>query len=163
MTQLPPHHVPRPRLSDRCAGASVVVVEAAAGYGKTVFGAELVEAWGAVPIEVLLEPGEVSGDLLAARLRAAVARAGFTDAAEAMNASGADAAGAVDAMLDALRQESCAIIVDDAHHAARGAGQLIDRIAARVVSPQRFVVLARPAPGGKRAFASGGGSGTGRG
>jgi len=124
------------------------VVEAAAGYGKTVFGAELVEAWGAVPIEVLLEPGEVSGDLFAARLRAAVARAGFTDAAEAMNAAGADPVGAVDAMLDALRRESCAIIVDDAHHAARGAGQLIDRIAARVVSPQRLVVLARQLPEG---------------
>ncbi len=124
------------------------MVEAAAGYGKTVFGAELVEAWGAVPIEVLLEPGDVSGEMLAARLRAAVARAGFTDAAAAMNAAGADQVGAVDAMLDALRQESCAIIVDDAHHAARGAGQLIDRIAARVVSPQRLIVLARQLPEG---------------
>ena len=148
MSRLPPHHVPRPRLTDRCAGASVVVVEAAAGYGKTVLGAELVESWGAVPIEVLLEPDQLSGELLAARLRAAVARAGFTDAAEAMNAAGADPAGAVDAMLDMLREESCAIIIDDAHHAARSAGQLIDRIAARVVSPQRLVILARQLPMG---------------
>ncbi len=148
MSRLPPHHVPRPRLTDRCAGAAVVVVEAAAGYGKTVLGAELVEGWGVVPVEVLLEPGELSAGLLAARLRAAVARAGFTDAREAMSAAGADPAGAVDAMLDALREESCAIMIDDAHHAARDAGQLIERIAARVALPQRLVVLARGLPEG---------------
>lgn len=151
MSRLPPHHVPRPRLTDRCADAAVVVVEAAAGYGKTVLGAELVASWGAVPVEVLLEPGEASADLLAARLRAAVARAGFTDAHAAMNAAGADPTGAVDAMLDALGGEACAIIVDDAHHAARDAGRLIDRIAVRVAGAQRLVVLARYLPeGGER-------------
>lgn len=125
-----------------------MVVEAAAGYGKTVLGAELVASWGAVPVEVLLEPGEASAELLAVRLRAAVARAGFTDAHAAMTAAGADPTGAVDAMLDALRDEACAIVVDDAHHGARDAGRLIERIAARVVAAQRLVVLARRLPAG---------------
>src|SRR5438067_10160539 len=34
--RLPPHHIRRPRLTSQCLQASVVVVEAAAGYGKTV-------------------------------------------------------------------------------------------------------------------------------
>src|ERR1700760_247844 len=109
MGRLPPHHMPRPRLTDRCRGEDVVVVEAAAGYGKSVLAAELVDVWGAVPIEVLLEPEEVSAELLAARLRAGVARAGFLDAAASMVAAGADPAGAVDAMVAGLKGEACAI------------------------------------------------------
>jgi DNA-binding SARP family transcriptional activator len=150
MSRLPSHHVPRPRLTDRCAGAdvSIVVVEAAAGYGKSVLAAELVEVWGSVPIEVVLEPVEVSADLLAARLHAAVARAGFADAAGLMAQAGADPVGAIDAMVDCLQSESCAIVIDDAHNAARGAGTLIDRIASRIRPPQRLAVLTRRLPEG---------------
>ena len=46
MRRLPPHHVPRPRLTDRCADHQVIVVEAAGGYGKTTLGAELVDVGG---------------------------------------------------------------------------------------------------------------------
>jgi ATP/maltotriose-dependent transcriptional regulator MalT len=148
MSRLPSHHVPRPRLTDVCRDAQIVVVEAAAGYGKSVLGAELVGAWGAVPVSAVLEEGAESPELLVGRLRAAVARAGFVDAAEAMRASGEDSTGAVDAMLAALAGETCAIVIDDAHHAARDAGLLIDRIAGRLESPQRLVVLARRAPPG---------------
>lgn len=150
MSRLPPHHVARPRLTDQCRSedVTVVVVEAPAGYGKSVLAAELVEVWGAVPVEVLLEEGPISGALLAGRLRAAVARAGFRDAAGAAAAAGDDPAGAVDSMLAALAGESCAIVIDDAHHAARDAAVLIDRIASRVEPPQRVVVLARTLPAG---------------
>ncbi len=150
MARLPSHHIRRPRLTEPCRGDDVLVVvaEAAGGYGKSVLAAELVEMWGAVPIEVLLEEGGVSAELLAARLRAAVARAGFLDAAASMAAVGADPAGAVDAVLAALSDESCAIVIDDAHHAARDAGSLIDRIASLVAAPQRLVVLARRLPEG---------------
>jgi LuxR family maltose regulon positive regulatory protein len=150
MSRLPPHHIARPRLTDRCRDENVlvVVVEAAAGYGKSVLAAELVDTWGLVPVEVLLEEGPVSGRLLAGRLRAAAARAGFADAAGAMVSAGDDPAGAVDALTAALAGEPCAIVVDDAHHAARDAGVLIDRIASQVTAPQRLVVLARRLPPG---------------
>jgi ATP/maltotriose-dependent transcriptional regulator MalT len=150
MSRLPPHHIPRPRLTEPFAREEVpiVVVEAAAGYGKSVLAAELVDAWGAVPVEVLLEEGGVSAELLAARLRAAVSRAGFLDAAAAMAAAGADPAGAVDAMVSGLKGEACAIVIDDAHQATRNAGVLIDRIASLVESPQRLLVLARRLPEG---------------
>jgi hypothetical protein len=86
LSRLPPHHIRRPPLTTQCLGASVVVVEAGAGYGKTVFGAELTDIWRSVPIEVVLHEGGVPAELFAARLRAAAAHAGFSAAAKAGNA-----------------------------------------------------------------------------
>lgn len=123
-------------------------MEAAAGYGKSVLAAELVNTWQVVPVEVLLEEGGVSGRLLASRLRAAVARAGFVDAAGLMTAAGDDPAAIVDAMLGALAGEACAFVVDDAHHALREAGLLIERIAVRLEPSQRLIVTARQFPPG---------------
>lgn len=68
MRRLPPHHVPRPRLTDRCANYQVIVVEAAGGYGKTVLGTELVDRWRAVGIDVQVEHEGMTAPLLAARL-----------------------------------------------------------------------------------------------
>lgn len=147
-SRLPPHHIRRPRLTEACAGQRVVVVEAAGGYGKSVLGAELVDAAGLVPIWVLLEEGGVSAELLAGRLNGALAVAGLHDAAAAMARAGDDPPGAIDAALSALAGESCAILIDDAHHAERGAAILIDRIAAQVAAPQMLVVLARHLPAG---------------
>jgi ATP/maltotriose-dependent transcriptional regulator MalT len=127
----------------------VVVVEAAGGYGKSVLAAELVDAWGALAIWVLLEPGGVSARLLIARLRAAVARAGLTDAAAAMATVGDDPAGAIEAMLDALRDESYAIVIDDVQHAAPDAAALINRVVDGPPAPLgRAVVLGRYLPAG---------------
>jgi ATP/maltotriose-dependent transcriptional regulator MalT/DNA-binding SARP family transcriptional activator len=148
LSRLPPHHIRRPRLTTQCLGASVVVAEAGAGYGKTVFGAELTDIWRSVPIEVVLHEGGVPAELFAARLRAAAAHAGFSAAAAAMSGAGEDAAGAVDALLDALARERCAFVVDDAHHAERDAGRLIERLAERLQADQRLVVLARRLPAG---------------
>ena len=124
------------------------MVEAAAGYGKTVFAAELVDAWRSVGIEVALHEGGVPARLFAARLRAAVAQAGFSAAAATIAAAGEDAAGAVNALLGALAAERCAIVVDDAHHAGREAGALISRLAQQLHGDQRLVVLARRLPEG---------------
>ena len=109
--------------------------------------AELVDAWDALPIWVLLEEG-VSARLLVARLRAAVDRAGLSDTVAAMAAAGDDPIGAVDAMLDGLQGESCAIVIDDAHHADRDAARLLDRIANQPRGLVRLLVLARRLPVG---------------
>ena len=147
-TRLPSHHVRRERITSRCASSRIVVVEAAGGYGKSVLAAELVQTWGALPIWVLLEDGGVSERLLAARLRAAAARAGLRDAAAAMAAVGDDPSGAIDALLAGSEGESCAIVIDDAHHAESGAARLVARIADQLVDRQRLVVLARHLPPG---------------
>jgi ATP/maltotriose-dependent transcriptional regulator MalT/DNA-binding SARP family transcriptional activator len=145
---LPPYHVRRPRLTSPCMTASVVVVEAAAGYGKTVLGTELADAWRSVAVEVTLHEGGVSAQLFAARLRAAVQNAGFSEAATTMAEAGEDAAGAVEALVGALAAERCAFVVDDAHHAQRDAGLLIARLAEQLQPHQHLVVLARRLPPG---------------
>jgi ATP/maltotriose-dependent transcriptional regulator MalT/DNA-binding SARP family transcriptional activator len=146
MRRLPPYHVPRARLTERCAGHQVVVVEAAAGYGKSTLGAELVGEWRAVGIEVPLDHADMTAALLVARLHAAVLRVGFTEAAAA--AAGQDVTGAADAMISALADEPCVFIIDDAHNAASDAGALIDHIATQLVGEQRLLVLARHLPKG---------------
>jgi ATP/maltotriose-dependent transcriptional regulator MalT/DNA-binding SARP family transcriptional activator len=148
MRRFPPHYVPRPRLTDRCTDSQVVVIEAPAGYGKSVFGAELVDAWGVVGIDVELEPGGVPAPLFVSRLRAAVGRAGFTDAAAAALEAGDDLVGALDAMVATLAGEKCAFIIDDAHEAGSDAGALIARLAGRLEEAHRLVVLARHLPEG---------------
>ncbi len=146
MSSLPPHHIPRPRLSRECADHRVIVIEAAGGYGKTVLAAELVDFWSTVGIGVSLDYQGVTAPLLAARLRKAVHRAGFTDAAT--TASAPDPAGMVDALLESLAGESCAFVIDDAHNAGVEAAELIDYLAGSVAGQHRLVVLARQLPQG---------------
>lgn len=146
-SRFPPYHVRRARLSDGCDGHQVVVVEAAGGYGKSVFAAELVEHRQCVGIDVGLEHPGVSAPLLAARLHDAVARAGFTSAAVAAEGK-PDPVAVVEALLDGLAKEACALVVDDAHNLAGDAGQLLEHLAARLHAGQALVVLARQIPDG---------------
>ena len=148
MRSLPAYHVRRRRLTERCATERVVVVEAAGGFGKTVFAAELVDQWGLVGIDVTLHEGGMSAGVFVARFRAAVAAAGFTRAADDSASSPDDPTGALDLMVEALRDEPCAFVVDDAHHAERDAGVLIDRLASALRGDQRLVVLGRRLPAG---------------
>src|SRR5262249_31132678 len=48
----------------------------------------------------------------------------------------------------ALAAERCTFIVDDAHHAGRGAGLLIERLAEQLPPDQHLIVLARHLPPG---------------
>ena len=139
MRRLPPYHVPRPRLTERCADHQVVVIEAAAGYGKSTLGAELVGEWRAVGIEVPLDHAGITASLLVARLHATEAAA---------TAAGEDATAAADAMISALSSEACVFIIDDAHNASPDAGALIDHMATQLVGDQRLLVLARHLPKG---------------
>jgi len=147
MGRLPPYHISRPRLSKRCLDERVVVVEAGGGYGKSVLGVELVDAWRAVGIEVVFLTEGITGPLFAARLRAAVAKAGFSEAAAAM-ATADDPQATVDTALASLAGEQCAFVIDDAHYADRDAAHLIEHLASRIDGDQRLLVLARRLPDG---------------
>jgi DNA-binding SARP family transcriptional activator/ATP/maltotriose-dependent transcriptional regulator MalT len=148
MGRLPLHHVGRPRLTSLAVDAQVVVVEAAAGYGKTTLGAELVDGWRAVGIHVALLGGDVSAMGFVARLRSALARAGFTTAAGDMAAAGDDPVDAVDAAIAAVAGERCALVVDDAHVLRRDGAELLSRMAGQIEPDVRLVVLARRLPDG---------------
>ncbi len=148
MRTLPAHHIPRPRLATAVSQQRVVVIEAGGGYGKTTLAAEIVDAWGAVAVEVTLHEGTGSAALLATRLRSGIANAGFQAAAAGMAGAGDDTHGAVEAALAALAEEQCAFVVDDAHHAERDAAALIDWLAQTLRGDQRLLVLARRLPPG---------------
>ncbi|HEV8064795.1 MAG TPA: BTAD domain-containing putative transcriptional regulator, partial [Acidimicrobiales bacterium] len=122
--------------------------EAAAGYGKSVLAAELSDVWNLVGVDVQLDRGGVSAPLLVARLRAAVLRAGYTEAAAAAREAGEDLVGSVDAILDALAGENCLLVIDDAHEAGEDAAVLIDRIANELRGGERLLVLGRRLPKG---------------
>lgn len=147
MNRFPPYHVRRERLSQACDGHDVVVVEAAGGYGKSVFAAELVEHRRCVGIDVPLEHAGVTAPLFASRLHEGVARAGFTGAAAAAQGK-QDPLAVVDSLLDRLADEPCVFVVDDAHNLARDAAQLIEHLAERLETGQALVVLARQLPDG---------------
>ncbi len=147
MNRLPPHHVPRPRLTGRSAGYRVVVVEAAAGYGKTVLAAELVDYWRSVGIDVQSEHAGVTGPLFAARCHQAVRRAGFTEAAATAEGK-QDPLDMLDTLLASLGDEDCTFVVDDAHNVEPDGGQLIDHLANSLEGGQRLIVLARRLPPG---------------
>ncbi len=133
--------------SARCLDERVVVVEAGGGYGKSVLGAELVDAWRAVGIEVVFLTEGVTAPLFAARLRAAVAQAGFSEAAAAM-ATALDPQATVDAAVAALSKEQCAFVIDDAHYTTPDGAHLIEHLASRIGDDQHLVVLARRLPAG---------------
>ena len=147
MNRLPPHHVPRPRLTGRSAGYRVIVVEAAAGYGKSVLSAELVDHWRSVGIDVQLEHAGVSLSATGRSLlpgRPPVGVHGRGGAAEGKQ----DPVEVVDTLVDSLAAEHCTFVVDDAHHAEPDAGELIDHLARSLEGEQRLVVLARRLPPG---------------
>lgn len=125
----------------------MVVVEAAAGYGKTVLGAELLESWRSVGINVQFDPQGVSAELMAARLRAAVRLSGFSEAAAASEGE-VDAWAMVDVLAAALADERCTFVLDDVHCATADAAALIEHLSTRIVGEQRLVVLARQLPRG---------------
>lgn len=147
MGSFPPYHIPRPRLTDACRDAAVVVVEAGTGYGKSVFAAELADAWHAVPIAVELV-GAVSATSFAVRLQYAISRAGFREAARTLAAAGDDAQGRVDMALEALEVETCAFVLDDVHNAERDCAELIAYLASHLRGSERCAVLARRLPPG---------------
>lgn len=134
-------------MSGLCEREQIVVVEAAGGYGKSVLAAELIEHWQTICLEARLDHDGCGAPLLAARLHEAVARAGFSDAAAAAEGKG-DPVQLVDAIVAALSGEACAFLIDDAHHASRDAGELIDHLAGSVEPGQRLLVLARQLPAG---------------
>lgn len=147
MKRFPPYHVFRRRLTDLCGEEQVVVVEAGAGFGKSVLAAELVDAWKVVGIEVTLL-GPVTPDLLAAQLLAAARRAGFVEAAAAMERGVGDPQSAIDELVGALADEECAFVIDDFQWADERAAELASYLAAELAPRQRLVVLARTLPPG---------------
>jgi DNA-binding SARP family transcriptional activator len=144
---LPPHHVARPRLVRRLVGAAVSVIEAPAGYGKSVLAAELSAALGIPHPWVALAPADDDVATLAGSVRRALKVGRLSDLSAVLISAGPSTW--ADRLLDALADvgEPLLLILDDAHHlAAEDCAAAVLRLASGMPPPHRLVLTARQLP-----------------
>ena len=138
------------RLTRALAGATVAVVEAGGGYGKTTLALELADELGIARVLTDLTAGDADARALLARLRTALRRASLSDLAAVLADPTADPDELVDDLLRGLvaEVEPVLVIVDDAHYLRDpDAGRALGRLADAVRDPHRLVVLTRQVRG----------------
>jgi DNA-binding SARP family transcriptional activator len=143
-TALPWHHIARPRLVSRLLSAPVGIIEAPAGYGKSVLAAELSGALGSGCVWVALAPADDQAGVLVGSIRRAVKAARLSDLSSALGTT--DPGGWPDRFLDALVDltEPLLLVVDDAHHLTTPeCAALVLRLASGMSPPHHMVVVAR--------------------
>lgn len=144
---LPANHVARPRLVERLLDAGVAVVEAPAGYGKSVLAGEYRSALGVASLWVPLAPPDADLAVLASSLRRALRAARLSDLSSVMEAAAPDQW--ADRFLDLLSHASdpLLVVLDDAHHlTTRDCASLVLRLARGLLPPHRLVVAVRRLP-----------------
>ena len=144
---LPPFHVARPRLVSELAPATVGVIEAAAGYGKSVLVSELRTSLGIANAWLTLGPPDNEPQLLAASMARAFRSANLSDLAAVLAV--ASAPDWSERFLDALsRAETPLLLVlDDVHWLTESeACAAVLRLARGFVPPHHVVLTARRLP-----------------
>ena len=136
---LPSHHVARPRLARRLAGAPVGLVEAGGGFGKSMLAAEVRRGHGTASAEALLEravdePGELVG-----ALRRGLRRAGLSDAAAAL--SEPSPAGVADALEHGAGP--VLLVVDEVQRASGAAAGFLAALARELGDRHRLLLVGR--------------------
>jgi hypothetical protein len=124
--------------------APVGIVEAPAGYGKSVLASELSGALGSGCVWVALAPADDEAAVLVGSIRRAVKAARLSDLSSVLGTT--DPAGWPDRFLDALVDltEPLLLVVDDAHHLTTPeCAALVLRLASGMPRPHRMVVVAR--------------------
>jgi len=141
---LPPHHVARPRLVSRLVSTPVGVIEAPAGYGKSVLASELSHALGTACVWAALAPADDEAAVLAGSVLRALRAARLSDLSSALGAAGtAEWPGRfLDALVDL--PEPLLLVIDDAHHLTTlECSTLVQRLASGMPAPHHLVVVAR--------------------
>lgn len=126
----------------------MALVEAGAGYGKSVLAEQFRAAVGAATAYVALGPPDDDSGLLIASLRSALRSAGLSDLLGATDVE--EPAIWIERLLDALsdREEPVVLIIDDAHHLhSADVTALFARLAGGLVPPHRLLIAARKLPG----------------
>jgi DNA-binding SARP family transcriptional activator len=130
--------------------APVATLVAGGGYGKTVLATEYARMLGVGCAVVRLEPGDDEPSVLVARLRRALRRSGLSDGADALQAAQADAAAAVDRLLDLLAApgDPVLLVLDEVEHAGGASGRLLSRLAQELPDGHRLLLVGRRLPDG---------------
>lgn len=143
----PRQHVARARLVTELLGAPVGVIEAAAGYGKSVLAGEYHAALGIACAWVSLGPPDDNVSVLISSMRRALRAARLSDLYSALEDGDPDRW--PDRFLDALADlaDPLLVVLDDVHH-LRGpdTAALVTRIAKGISLPHRLLVAARRMP-----------------
>jgi ATP/maltotriose-dependent transcriptional regulator MalT/DNA-binding SARP family transcriptional activator len=137
-------YVARDRLVDRLLASRLGVIEAGAGFGKSVLASQYREALGVATMYVPLGAPDSQPELLVASLRRAMRSARLTDLLAATEAP--DPSVSVERLLDALADAEAGvlIILDDAHHLLSSeAAAVVLRLARGLPSPHRLLIAAR--------------------
>jgi Bacterial transcriptional activator domain len=145
--RLPRQHVSRGRLVGELIGSPVGVIEAAAGYGKSVLAGEYQAALGVACAWVSLGPPDDDPSVLVSSLRRAFRAAKLSDLYPALD--GGDPERWPDRFLDALAglADPLLVVLDDAHHlSGHPSAALVMRIAKGITLPHRLLVTGRWIP-----------------
>ena len=134
----------RRRLIDPHLGATVVLIEAPSGYGKSVLAEQLIDAWGLAPLRVRLT-GETGPEELVDRIRRAARRTGLGDVVTAL--AGDQPRAALDNVVTmcANGRMDFTLFVDDAHFLAATAFEMLRQFIADLPESCRVVICRRPA------------------
>jgi hypothetical protein len=124
----------RPRLERAASGARLALIEAGAGYGKSVLARQYADLLGAATVYVPLGPHDDDLTVLASSLRRAVKAARLSD----LESTTAEAGSLpwVDRLPDGLADAGTAVLIvlDDAHHLRRD-----ETVALAVAWPAAFL------------------------
>jgi DNA-binding SARP family transcriptional activator/ATP/maltotriose-dependent transcriptional regulator MalT len=136
---LPLHHVPRRRLVQALEGASIGLVEAGGGYGKSVLASEVRRHFSvASAVCELVRDTEAPEQLLGA-LRRGLRRAGLSDLATAVSASSPEELAAT---LDRTA-EPLLLVVEEVQHARGPAAELLGALARDLDPRHRLLLIGR--------------------
>ena len=139
LAALPSRHVPRPRLVRVLEDASVGLIEAGGGYGKSVLAGELRRKLGTASAEAVVERDTAEARQLVGALRRGLRRAGLSDSAAALTGS---SAGEVAEALDRA-PEPVLLVVEEAQHAIGEAAELLAGLARELAGGHRLLVVGR--------------------
>jgi ATP/maltotriose-dependent transcriptional regulator MalT len=138
-------YVRRERLLAALTSSRVAVVEAGAGYGKSVLASQLRAELGIATAYVPLDAADGAPLMLIASLRRALRAARLSDLAAAMGEWPGEPSAWVERFLDVLAnvQGDLLVILDDAHRLSYEAALLVVRMARGLPARHRLLICAR--------------------
>jgi ATP/maltotriose-dependent transcriptional regulator MalT len=144
MAEVTAGYVARGRLVGRLLAGRVGLVEAGAGFGKSVLASQFRRALGVATVYVLLGPPDRDPAVLVSSFRRALRIARLSDLLSATDV--AEPVGWIDRLLDALvvSEAGVLVVLDDAHHlGGDDGGALVMRLACGLPERHRLLIAAR--------------------
>lgn len=137
--------------------APIATIVAGGGYGKTTLAIEYAASRGIAWALVRLEPGDDIPEVLVARIRSALARAGLSDAADALEPGEGGPDEAVSRLLLLLsgREDPLLLVLDEVGSLGAEGGALVARLGVELPPVSGLVLVGRTLPAALAPLAAG--------